>query len=96
MWLHNYHTDLLARIYDAPLYRVVGKLEALLPLLVGGGVFAALEIGIGFSDPLRLIVLVLLAGPGALWCLYVTFHELRSIPQRIRHHKNTSDNCHEE
>lgn len=86
-WLRSYHERLLQRIYDAPLYRGVDRLEMLWPMLAGGGVFAALDIGFGLTDPLRWGLLIALLGPGALWAGYVLFHEVRSLPARIRRHK---------
>ena len=82
---------MITRIYEASLYGGPDKLEILGPLFVGGGVFAAIDIGFNLADPWRLILLAILAGPGSLWALYLTYHELRSLPGRCRRHGNVAD-----
>jgi hypothetical protein len=87
-WLGRYHSELLKRNYSAPLYDGVGRLESLWLLLVGGAVGAALDISLDLSDRNRVVVLAVLMAPGALWALYLLFHEVRSIPSRYRRHRS--------
>jgi hypothetical protein len=80
---------LLAKIYQGSLYGGADKLDALWPFFIGGAIFAALDIGLALSHPLRLILLAVLVGPGVLWAAYILFHEMRSLPRRFRRHKGT-------
>jgi hypothetical protein len=87
-WLRHYHSKLLGRIYDGSSYYHVDKLEALWPAIIGGAIFAAIDIGFGLSSPLRLMLLALLLAPGVLWMLYVTFHELRAVVWKSRRNRD--------
>jgi hypothetical protein len=86
-WLRRYHANLLQRIYTGSLYGGAEKLDFLWPTFIGGGIFAVVDIGLKPTSPFRLVVLAILIGPGALWLLYVLFHEARSLPGRLRRHK---------
>jgi len=55
------------------------KLDMLWPLLVGGAIFAAIDIGLGLASPYRLIILAALLMPGAIWFGYLTFHTFKAL-----------------
>ncbi len=87
-WLREYHDKLLANIYSSSLYGGASKLEMLWLFYLGGAVFAAIDLSLNLTEPLRWILLGVFLAPGVLWFLYVLFHELRSVRGRIRHHKD--------
>jgi hypothetical protein len=82
---------MIARIYGASLYGGPDKLDTLWPFLLGGALFAAIDMGLDLAGWIRLVLAVVLIGPGALWALYLVFHEFRSLPERYRRHGTLSD-----
>ncbi|MDR7058777.1 MULTISPECIES: hypothetical protein [unclassified Sphingopyxis] len=77
-WFGNYRSKILGDMYEGePLGP--DKLDMLWPLLVGGAIFAALDLGLGLSSPYRLIILAALLMPGAIWFGYLTFHTLKAL-----------------
>lgn len=94
-WLRRYHSTLLQRIYHGSLHGGAEKLEALCPLWIGGGIFAALDIVLNLTNPLRPWALAALVGPGVLWALYLLFHEAKSLPAKYRRQKGVDGDASE-
>ena len=39
----------------------------------------AADLGFGLEGSIRLVILALLAAPGAIWLIYVTFHDFKAL-----------------
>lgn len=78
-------------MYSGGLYDAPDKLDTIWPLIVGGSLFAALDLGLHLHGAFRWIALALLVGPGLTWAVLLLFHEFRSLPGRYRRHKALSD-----
>jgi hypothetical protein len=77
-WFTNYRSNILADMYAGEPFGP-DKLAMLWPLLVGGAIFAAIDIGLGLASPYRIVVLVALIMPGAIWFSYLTFHTYKAL-----------------
>ena len=60
-------------------YPAVDGLVDTWPVLLGMLIFAILDFTVTWTDPTRLIVLILLAAPGAIWFIYINFHAMRAL-----------------
>ena len=90
-WLSDRYSHHVSAMYNGGLYDSPDKLDVMGPLIVGGVVFAAIDLGIGLQGPMRWVLLAILVGPGVLWAALLLFHEFRSLPGRYRRHKALSD-----
>jgi hypothetical protein len=87
-WLQSYPGRVLRKADHGPLDGGPEKLELLWPMMLGGAVFASLDVGFEPEDPLRTVLLGLLVGPGMAWAAFVIFRWVMSFPRRYRGHKD--------
>ena len=90
-WFFNRYNRHVSAMYSGGLYDAPDKLDTMWPLIVGGSLFAALDLGLHLQGAVRWIILALLVGPGLTWASLLLFHEFRSLPGRYRRHKALSD-----
>ena len=87
-WFFAYHRRLMDRLYHGNLFSGPDKLEHMAPFLVGMGLVIVVAYLFGpIGRPVRIWLVAALCGPGAIWFVYVLFHELRSLPGRYRRHR---------
>lgn len=90
-WFFNRYNRHISKMYNGGLYDAPDKLDTLWPLILGGSLFAALDLGLHLQGAVRWTILALLVGPGMMWAGLLLFHEFRSLPGRYRRHKALSD-----
>lgn len=78
-WFATYRADLLRRIYAGSPYSGSDKLDALWPLMIAGGLFAAVDLGLGLKGPIRTALLAIMLTPPILWAGYVISHDLNAL-----------------
>jgi hypothetical protein len=78
-------------MYNGGLYDHPDRLDTFWPLIVGGVIFAAIDLGIGLEGVVRWLLLALLVGPCISWAGLLLFHEFRSLPGRYRRHKSLTE-----
>ena len=78
-WFANYRKRLLNRIYEGSPYGGPDKLEALWPIFLGGVIFLVTDGLFELQGTARWVLLALLAGPGTVWLIYVTSHDLNAL-----------------
>ena len=78
-WFANYRSRLVNRVYDGSPYGGPDKLEVLWPLLLGVGIFMLADLAFELQGSFRWALIALLAAPGAVWLIYVTFHDLNAL-----------------
>ncbi len=77
-WCTNYRSKTVSDMYTGEPFGPE-KLTMLGPILVGGAIFAAVDIGFGLTFPYRIILLTALMTPGAIWFVYLTYHIYKSL-----------------
>lgn len=95
-WFANYRADLLRRIYAGSPYGGSDKLDALWPLVIAGGLFAAVDLGLGPKGPMRTALLGIVLTPPMLWAGYVILHDLNALRLWVRRRRESagSDDAH--
>lgn len=78
-WFAQYRRRLLNRIYDGSPYGGPDKLEVLWPFFLGLGIAMIADLAFTPRESLRLAMAALLAGPGAIWLIYVSAHDLNAL-----------------
>jgi hypothetical protein len=74
----NYRARILGDMYEGEPFGP-NELTMLWPILVGCAIFAAIDIGMGISNPYRIMTLAVLLTPGTIWLGYLAFHMLRAL-----------------
>ena len=90
-WLLDRYSRHVSSMYNGGLYDGPDKLDTMWPLIFGGVIFAAIDLGLEPQGAIRWILLALLVGPGFIWAGLLLFHEFRSLPGRYRRHKSISE-----
>ena len=90
-WLRDRYSRHVANMYSGGLYDHPDKLDTMWPLIVGGAIFAVIDLSLQPQDAVRWILLTLLVGPGLVWAGLLLFREIRSLPGRYRRHKGLSE-----
>lgn len=90
-WIVDQYTRHVSKMYSGGLYDAPDKLDTMWPAIVGGAIFAAIDLGFQPQGAVRWIILAVLIGPGLMWGGLLLFHEIRSLPGRYRRHKALSD-----
>lgn len=83
-WVLDRYSSNVSAIYSSGLSGGLSKLEFLWPLFIGGVIFALIDYSLQPQGAVRWISVMLLLGPGAVWASLLLFHEIRSLPSRIR------------
>jgi hypothetical protein len=77
-WFANYRARILGEMYEGEPFGP-DQFTMVWPTFAGCAIFAPLDIGIGLTNPYRLIIFGALITPGIIWLGYLAFHMLRAF-----------------
>jgi hypothetical protein len=77
-WFESYRSKILRDMYSGEPFGP-NKLDMLWPILAGGLIFTAFDLGLGLPTSYRLPILAALISPGVIWFGYLTFHTVKAF-----------------